>query len=462
MSPSPRVAWLHRAVVTVLIAGALLSGCAKETAPAPPPGTPRFPAFLFPEPPQALAAHPAVTRHQAGWAWLQAGEFRAAERQFEAAIKESGSAFYPADAGLGYVALAQNDHKEAVEHFDRAVAADPAYVPALVGRGEAHLALGHSDQALESFQAALAADPQLAAVRSRVEVLRFRGLQDDVAVARKAAEGGRFDEARAGYQQAIAASPESPFLYRELAAVERSAGNLEAALQHAEKATALDPADARALILAADIHEARGDYPKALDALTAAVALEPGEALDDRIEGLRERAAFAAMPEEYRNIGTAPTVTRAQLAAVLGVRLDELLKRTRRRTAVVVTDTRGSWAAPWILAVTRAGLMEVYPNHTFQPNALVRRGELASAASRALSLLAAENPRIGAQWRNGKPRFADLGPGHLSYPAVSLVITAGVMATAEDGSFQLSRPVTGAETLSAVQKLEELSEKPPR
>ena len=34
---------------------------------------------------------------------------------------------------------------------------------------------------------------------------------------------------------------------------------------------------------------------------------------------------------------------------------------------------RGNWAAPWIMAVARAGLMEVYPNHTFQPNAIVRR-----------------------------------------------------------------------------------------
>ena len=34
---------------------------------------------------------------------------------------------------------------------------------------------------------------------------------------------------------------------------------------------------------------------------------------------MREKAAFEAMPAEYRTIEASPTVTRAQLAALLGV-----------------------------------------------------------------------------------------------------------------------------------------------
>ena len=88
-------------------------------------------------------------------------------------------------------------------------------------------------------------------------------------------------------------------------------------------------------------------------------------------------------------------LSREQLAALVGVRLDGLFKRAPRRNAVVITDTRGSWAVPWIMSVTRAGVMEVYPNHTFQPAAVVRRGDLADAASRVLSLIAAEKPALG-------------------------------------------------------------------
>jgi hypothetical protein len=119
---------------------------------------------------------------------------------------------------------------------------------------------------------------------------------------------------------------------------------------------------------------------------------------------------------------------------------------------------RDSWAAPWIMAVARAGLMEVYSNHTFQPAALVHRGDLARAASRALSLIAAANPRLGTTWRDARHRFPDVSPGHLNYPAASLAVEAGVMTTLENGTFQLSRLVTGPEAIAAVRKLEELSE----
>jgi len=439
----------------------LVSSCAPKTAAVPPVMPPKFPDFIFPAVPEGLGSTATLERHNLGWRWLQAGDPRAADRNFTAVLKES-SGFYPAEAGLGYSALSRKDNKAAAEHFDRAVVANPRYAPALAGRGEALLALGDREMALKSFEAALVADPKLETLRSRVDVLRFRGLQDDVAEARKLADGGRLREAKTAYESAITASPQSPFLYRELAAIERREGDLTSALTHARKATELDPNDSRGLTLVGEIYETQNDFPKAVEAYSAAIAIEPSEALSNKIEDLRARAAFDAMPAEYRGIESSPNVTRAQLAALLGVRLDNFLKRSRDRNAVVITDTRGHWAATWILAVVRAGLMEVYANHTFQPQSAVRRGDLAQAASRVLSLIANENPRLGESWREAKRQFPDVSPGHLSYPAASLAVEAGVMKTLEDGSFDLSRPVTGAEAVAAVRTLEDLAERPRR
>ena len=435
----------------------LAAACAKTPVAVPTAGAPQFPEFVFPAAPDGLGTPATIERHKAGWEWLQAGDFRAAERNFTASLKLTPD-FYPAEAGLGYTALARKEENAALLHFDRAVVANPRYAPALVGRGDALLALGNRDAALQSFEAAVGADPQLASLRSRIEVLRFRGLEEDVAAARKAAEAGRLGEARQAFQKAITASPQSPFLYRELAVVEKRDGDLPAALVHAQKASELDPGDARALVLIGEILEARGTIDGAIDSYTAALALDPNEDVVHRIESLREKLALAAMPEEYRSIETAPALTRAQLAALLGVRLDPLLKRVSQRTAVVITDTRGNWAAPWILSVARAGVMEVYDNHTFQPSAPVRRGDLARAVSRVLAIVAEERPALAASWRgSNQRRFPDVPPGHLSYPAVSLAVEAGLLGTESDGSFQLSRPATGAEATAAVQKLEELA-----
>ena len=56
-----------------------------------------------------------------------------------------------------------------------------------------------------------------------------------------------------------------------------------------------------------------------------------------------------------------------------------------RRRPWVVTDVRGHWAQQWITNVVRAGVMDTQPNYTFQPNARVRRGDLAQTVSRVLA-----------------------------------------------------------------------------
>ena len=441
----------------MLLVAFVVTACAAKTAPPPTVSIPQYPDFVMPVPPTGLGTPAVLERHNEGWQWLQSGDPRAAERSFAAALKTT-PAFYPAEAGLGYAALVRKDADGALQHFDRAVAANPRYAPALAGRGDALLAMGRRDVALKSFEAATEADPSLGALKSRIDVLTLRVMQDNVAAARKAAEAGRLSEAREGFQRAIDASPQSPFLYRELAAVERQDNDLEAALGHARKAASLDPTDPRALVFTGEILEAQGALDAAVESFSAALALEPNEAVSARVEALRARAALAAMPPEYQAIPAAETVTREQLAALIGVRLQLLLQRLDRRSAVVITDTRASWASPWILNVARAGVMEVYANHTFQPGAIVRRADLARAASNVLALVADERPGLGAEWRKGpRRRFPDVGPGHLSYPAVSLVVDAGVMAPAEDGSFQLARPATGAEAVAAISKLEELA-----
>ena len=176
----------------------------------------------------------------------------------------------------------------------------------------------------------------------------------------------------------------------------------------------------RAQVLIGDIYDAQKDPAKAVAAYEAALALEPNEALERKVETLREGLALAAMPAEFQAIESSTMLSREQLAALVGVRLDGLFKRAPRRNAVVMTDTRGSWAVPWILSVTRVGVMEVYPNHTFQPGAVVRRGDLAEAASRVLSLIAAEKPALASSWRSARRQFADVPPAHLSYPAASV------------------------------------------
>jgi tetratricopeptide (TPR) repeat protein len=447
----------HKTAALLALWTALLAvSCAKKPVAPPPLTGTRFPDFVFPAVPQAIGTPELIDAHQLAWQILQSGNTRDAARSFSALLKQT-PAFYPAEAGLGYTELAQKDAQAAVTHFDRALARDPGYTPALIGKGDALLSSGRTAGALEAFEAALKADPTLSGLRGRVDVLRARGVQQAIETARKAADAGKLEDARRAYEAAIAASPESAFLYRELAVVDRRAGDLDAALTHAERAAQLDPADARAVVVTAEIYETQGAWAKAADAYAAASVIEPSDALNAKADAMRDKASFETMPEEYRSIETSPTVTRAQLAALLGVRLEDLLRHASSTNAALVTDTRGNWAAPWIFAVVRSGVLEAYPNHTFQPNGTVRRGDLARAVSRVLTLIGAEHPGLASKWRDPRPRFADISPAHLSYPAAARAVSAGIMDMLENNTFQLSRTVTGAEAVQAVARLEALA-----
>jgi tetratricopeptide (TPR) repeat protein len=447
-----------RAPRWLLILGLCIAGCAhKAPVPVPVVTAPKFPEFMQPGVPPALANTPAANLQSRGWAFLQAGDLKAAEREFTTALK-AAPAFYPAEASLGYVDLARKDPKAALPRFDRALQQRPNDAALLVGRGQTLVALNRESEALIAFEAAVAADPSLTDLSRRVEVMKFRGVEQNLARARQAARSGQFDEAIQIYTTAIANSPDSPFLYREIAAVERKTGNVDAALEHFRRAAALDPTDAASLVQIGEILEARGELEDAEKAYAASVALEPNPDVDKRLAALRARVAVLRLPAEYRAIDTAPEVTRADLAALIGVRLAPLLEGGGRRAdAALITDVRSHWAATWILAVARAGVMDPFANHAFQPRTLVRRIDLAQAVAR---LLPRAVPRDAAQlktWQAARLKFSDLTASHLAYPAASAAVASGVLSVGPDNAFQPSRPVSGAEAIDAISRIEALA-----
>ncbi len=462
LSRTDRRRWNPRAraaavlAVPAVIVAIALAACAKKTIVPGAAVAPRYPDFMFPAVPPGVGSPDPVGLLDQGWRSLQAGDFTGAAQAFDKAVRLAPS-FYPAATGLAYVRLAERSHDAAIKAFDGVLRADAGYVPALVGRGDALLAASRPQEALASFRDALARDPSLTAVRQRVEVLDLRLQQAALGAARRAADAGRYDEARKAYQQAIASSPSSAFLYRDLASVEHLGGDDASAVQHAKQATELDPADAKAWVLLGELLEAGKNFDGAAAAFARAAELEPGPAAAARVDRVRRELAISKLPPEFQHIADAPQATRADVAALVGLRLGRLLERAGPREGVVITDLRGHWAASWIQAVARAGVMEPYPNHEFQPDAPIRRADLAAVASRVLQLIATPDSKRARAWQQGRPAIADIPAENVNYAAIAMVVTAGVMPLAEGGAFLPARPVGGAELLEVLGRLEVLS-----
>jgi tetratricopeptide (TPR) repeat protein len=442
------------------LAAVLLSGGLAACASAPPPpvsAPPRYPDFPAPEIPATVQVPDSVREaHALAWRRLQAGDLRGASRGFSDILKRA-PAFYPAEVGQGFVELAQEQFKQAAARFRAALARDDGYLPAWRGDVEAEVALGDDAAALAALDRVLVLDPTLDEARSRRDLLRFRQVQSLIETSRKARAAGRLDEAKRSLEQALTLSPTSGLILRDLAGVELLRNELAAAEAHARRAVDLDVGDAEAQAELAAILEAEGHDRDAAGAYRRAFSLDPRPEWAARGEALRTKSDLAELPAEFRGIPTAPAVTRAQVAAFIGTRLSGLLAAAPRRVTEVATDVRGHWAAKWILLVTQAGVMEILPNHTFQPGAPVRRGELAQIVTSVAGLLGPAHAADLARFRAARPTFSDLSVANVYFRPAAFAVSAGLMTPDDTGRFDVTRPASGADLAAAVGRIERLA-----
>ncbi len=127
------------------------------------------------------------------------------------------------------------------------------------------------------------------------------------------------------------------------------------------------------------------------------------------------------MPEEFQRIPSATRVTRADLAALVSVRVTRPAAGPSPGDPEVAVDIAGSWARDHILKALSFDILPVYPNHTFQPGATVRRGDLARAVARVLDLL---------RWpASAAPAISDMTRNNLLYDSASRTVVGAASWT---------------------------------
>lgn len=442
-------------LVVVAVCGA---ACAR---PAPPtmPSTPSYPGVPALEIPAGLVVPAAVSeRHAQAWRRFQSGDLRGATRDWQAAL-QTDAGFYPARTGLGFVALEQRQWADAMAAFQQALERNADYVPALTGMVDAALSADEDAAAALALERLIALTPpgeDRDAREMRLDVLRLRAVQDALSRAAAAREAGALDRAQEALDGARRLSPGSPVILRELARLDLMRGAFDEAETRAREAASLDQGDAESQAVLGEVLEAQGRLRDAAAAFMAADRLEPNAEWRNRAASLTSAADLAGLPAEYRALPGASSVTRAQLAALLGIRFERFLAQAPRRGAQVMTDIRGHWAAGWILPVTRAGIMDPLPNHTFQPSGAVRRADLAQVLWQAVQVLAADRRADTAAWRRAALTAVDVPRGHLAAGAISAVMAAGLMSGDEAGRFRPGATATGAEALAAAARLEQI------
>lgn len=428
----------HRGLGAVLALALLGPACASSGARV---AAPEVQEYVFPGWSPTDASPDEGRELEKAWKDVQAGHASGAEKRYrKLLLRHPGLA--PAETGLGYALLRAGRTAEAGRTFQQVLARRADDVPALAGAALAAAREGRAEDALAHLRRAAAADARNEIVSRRLADVRLQVTERRVAAAREALAAGQVERAVEEYAAALQAAPEASEVRLALADLLVQRNDAARAISVLEAAP--DP-DRDVLLRLGALLRGAGEPGRALEAYRRVLTREPAD--EEGLRGAREsREALELlqMPEEYRRIPEAQTVSRADLAALLMTKVGPLARHPPGAAKVAV-DISGSWARDNIIRALSLDILDVYPNHTFQPAAVVRRGDLAMAVQRVLDLLKLPPAALAQP--------TDMSPNNLlRYPA-GRVVSAGLMDLTEAGAFEAWRPVSGREAVDVVEGL---------
>lgn len=430
---------MSRRLAAGLVAGLLgLPACAHRVAPRVPEGE----DYVRPAPAAGEVPADEARKLDEAWRKVLTGDTGKAARDYERLLARHPD-LVPAQTGLAYAQLRAGRPAEAARHFTAALERRPGYVPALVGASGAALRMGDPGGALDYVRRAFNVEPSDPVVRKRLGALKLQVAERHISAAQAARAADDPRAAAEAYGAALEAAPELATVRLDLAELLVERGDVSGAVTVLEA----DPTGDRPVSLRLGtllLRDGRAEDARAV--YRRLLARDPADAEAARgLRAVQEALAYAAQPEEYRRIADASYVTRADFAALLAVKVTALARMAASAPTVAV-DISASWAREHIAAILGLGIMDVYPNHTFQPGATMRRGDVARAVARVLD-------RLGVRSSGPGPAPTDMGPSHLDREAVMRVVGAGLMTLGPGGAFEPWRPVSGREAVSIVDAL---------
>ena len=424
-----------------------LSACA--TTAGREAATPLDPARRFLPDYAHVPAPPADLRPGVFDAWM-------AIRTGDTLATEAGLASLPASdangAGAytvrGFVALARGDAAAARTHFQQALAVRGEYGPAMYGLGFLSEAERNRTAALDWYRQAVAADATLSQASVRLQVLELEEAQALIAQGQMAEARGESDAALAAYRAAVDLAPAVVEPYLRIAEILRMAGDSERVVETLRTARNRGGESRAVLERLGDALQRIEAYAEAYDVFQALEDVAPGDpVVRARVASARELYFTTSLPEQYRRLEENPTVARADLAALLAIRLPNLSDRVAEpRSGVIMTDIDESWAEEYIRQVVEWGVMQPFQNHAFLPGLEVKRQLFAEVVYRVLELLDATDNAPRAD-------LGDVSSEHYFYDEIRVVVGYGILELGRRDAFGILDAVTGEEAVDAVQRL---------
>ena len=349
--------------------------------------------------------------------------------------------------GLGYVFLLRDDFPSAEGYFNLAVEENPGSLLAHLGLTQLYQKTGDEDKTFNELREVLKIDPANAWAKQGYEYLKNKKTDQAIEEARAAVARGDSEAGKESYLKALHYSPDSLPTHLALARLYRDEGKLSSSLVHLKAASNGQPENIEILGEYAETLAEAKNYEQSLEIYQKILELDSGnQEAQEQVEALKSRLGIFEIPSLYNEIPLAPAITREDLAALLAVRLKDVLGETTSQPPIIV-DISASWAVKFILKVTSLGLLEVYPNHAFQPKRDVTREELAETLLKVIKYLESRGTRFIPQIPLDMIQIQDIPTDHYAYQTVRQILSFQIMELYPDKSFRPAQTVSGAEAI---------------
>ena len=362
--------------------------------------------------------------------------------------------------GMGYVALLRNDLPSAEADFLGSLRVSPDAITSHLGLGQVYRRQGRREDALNSYLEVLKRDPENAFAGNEAAALRTSIVNDLIGQAEAAARGGKTAGAKEAYLKVLEYAPKLQTAHLALARIFSREKNYPNALFHLGVASENDPRDKAVLREYAETLYQMGQFSRSLDAFERLQALDPADTtIAERLNALKARLGVVELPDQYREIPDLAAVAKEDVAALIGAKFSDIWVEMTARPTILV-DISTSWARTFIAKVAAFGIMEVYSNHTFQPNKIMNRAELAETVDHLITFLNKRGRTIIAQIPPERILLADVPPDHPYAPPIIRVVSCQIMDLFPDRTFRPEQSVTGAEAIRILDLLAGLAKEP--
>ncbi|MCP2519982.1 tetratricopeptide repeat protein [Candidatus Aminicenantes bacterium AC-335-A11] len=358
--------------------------------------------------------------------------------------------------GYAYTALFKGDYIISEQWFKKVLEIYPDLPIVHYGLAEVYRNQGREEEAFAEYKKVWEKEPDHEWAKYYWELIKKNKTEELLKQADFFWKQNQFDKASEIYIKVLYYSPELPEPHLRLAEYYKNLGDYEKALKHYEKAHSLQPENLNIKEELAESYILKKKYKEAYNLYQELVKIDPENSkYRERLDYIKNELLFIELPRQFYEISSKEAINRADLAALIAVKFSNILGKEKRKPPIIV-DIATHWAAHYIIEVTSLGIMDVFPNHTFQPEKTLTRGELAIVLSKLIDFLTEKGYKLYKQFSPDEIQLSDVAPDHFIYQPIIKVLCYQLMDLFPGFEFKPFLEVNGKEAETIIETLERL------